>query len=179
MPVFDIATKRFDGVFPETFAEQIGIAGDVRREHHVFERENRVIRGGRLGIQNVEAGGGDPCFGERADERLLVEDLTPSRVDQARPWVSSAAAVASPIKCRVLSRKRHVDRDEIGSREQFIEAHFLDAHARPSLFDRRPGREAMNFMSKPEIFLATRRAIRPKPARPNVWPARCQSGQAR
>jgi hypothetical protein len=62
-------------MFPEAFMEYVRIAGDMRGQDHIVEPENRVIRGWRLRLQNVEAGRGDPAFAESADECLLVDDL--------------------------------------------------------------------------------------------------------
>ena len=126
MPVRDIATQRFDGMLPEAFTEQIGIAGDMRRDHDVIEARIGSSGAGGSGSSTSRPAACDPALGEGADERLLVDDLSPRGVDQDglgfhQPQLSFADRVTG------LFRERHVDRDEIGPREQLVEADFLDA----------------------------------------------------
>src|SRR5581483_2353610 len=118
------ATGERDGgvhrLLPADGAEAVGEAADVGSEDHVGAADQRVIGRGRLLLQHVQAGAGDPAVVEGADERLLVDDAAAGGVDQDRGRLHQAQ-LALPDQVAGTAGERDVDREEVGPGQQLVE----------------------------------------------------------
>src|SRR4051812_37867716 len=59
-------------------------AGDMGREGHVLHPQQRVVVGGRLGLQHIQRGMGDPAFLQRLDQRFLVHRRAAADIHEDR-----------------------------------------------------------------------------------------------
>jgi hypothetical protein len=113
--------KHRQGCRASTFAEAlICPAYRVWRKDDVVERDERMCRRERLLVEDVQRRTRDVLFGERSDERPLVDDRAARNVDQVRgrlhkgellrvkqPRVSGASGHATQTKSeRVRSSSR-------------------------------------------------------------------------
>ena len=90
------------------------------RQHHVRQLRQRVMRRQRLGVEDVEAGTGDPLLRERRDQGSLIDDRAARGIDEIRaplhepdpPGVEQTAR----FRCQ-----REVDRDDVRFAQQLIQ----------------------------------------------------------
>ena len=56
--------------------------GDMRRQHDLVEREQRVVLRRWLLVEHVQPRRGDAAFGQSRRERRLIDDAATRRVDE-------------------------------------------------------------------------------------------------
>ena len=86
---------------------------EVRREHGVRGLEERVVRGGRLGLEDVEGGARDLAVGQGLGYGRLVVHAAASDVDQHHAGLEIADVVGVDDAARRLVQ-RHVNGDDVG-----------------------------------------------------------------
>src|SRR6185312_9749261 len=104
----------------------VGPAERVRRQQDVVQRQDRVIRIGRLLFQDIEPGPGDQAVLQNLRQRLLVHDRSTRRIDE----ISGRLHETEPIRIDDMvrfGRQRNADRQHVGTAEHVLEAHQLDA----------------------------------------------------
>ena len=98
----------------------IGGRTEVRGHDDVLEsKQGRV--GGRLIDEDIETGSGDATRLERRVQRILIDQAAPGHVDNERRRLHQRKLVRRDHPGR-LGRLRHVDGDEVGLGEQFIQS---------------------------------------------------------
>ena len=97
-----------------------GDAGDMRRQDHVVEREQRVVRGDRLGLEGVEPGAAEMPAAQRIDECRLVDDGPRAVLTSSAPGFISASS-RRPISPRVSLGERAVQAQDVDARKQRVE----------------------------------------------------------
>ncbi len=97
----------------------VGGGAQMRSEDDVVELEERRS-GRRLGDEDVDAGAGDPLGLERGVERILVDDPTAARVDDAQLRLGDREHVGVDQAGR-LGRLRDVDGDEVARPHELLE----------------------------------------------------------
>ena len=90
------------------------------RHDHVRQGQNRVVGRGRLLLEHVEPGPGDPAAGERRVEGALVHDRPAGGVDQVSPRLHQPELRRADQVVR-LARQRAVDRDEVALAQQRVQ----------------------------------------------------------
>ena len=97
---------------PGLLLRLFGAGAEVRGDDHVGEGEQRRV-GTRLGGEDVDAGAADPTIGERAGERLLVDDAAAGGVDDDHRRLDRVQLGVTDEPDR-LRRLRQVHRDQVG-----------------------------------------------------------------
>jgi hypothetical protein len=102
----------------------------VRREQQVGRTGERRSGGQRLGVEHVERRAAELPARERRRDGRLVDDAAARGVDQDR----AALHRREPSRVDEVPRRRdqrHVQRDDVGLREQRLETARLDARVAP------------------------------------------------
>ena len=97
----------------------------MRRQHHVVERKQRVVRFRRLLVEDVEPRPRDLPRGQRLGERDFVDDRAAARVDEHRARLEEGdlAGADEVAGGRV---EGNVERDDVGGSQELSEQPELD-----------------------------------------------------
>src|SRR5262249_49252530 len=68
----------------EVLNRLLGVEGCVRRQDHIAERSERMLRGRGLRHEDVERSPGDPTLAQRLEQRVLVDERAARGVDEVR-----------------------------------------------------------------------------------------------
>ncbi len=98
----------------------------MRRAHDVRQAEERAFRGG-LDLEHVEAGAGDMAGLDGLGKRRLVHETAAGAVDDANARLGLGQRLGIEDVAGLVG-KRHMQRDEIGLRQQLVELDLLHAH---------------------------------------------------
>ena len=99
-------------------------AAQMRRQQDVLQPEQVRMHFG-LTLEDVERGAGNEVLTQRPRQRRLVDDLPTCRVDEVRRPLHPRQGLAVDQVTR-LRRQGHVQRDDVGARNQPVEPHELD-----------------------------------------------------
>src|SRR5436190_39064 len=99
---------------------------EVRRDDHLLEPEQRVVGGWRLLLEDVERRARHAPAADRVGERPLVHDAAPGAVDDPDSGLDAGERVLAEQMAGV-PRQGHVNRDEVGAREEIVELDGFDA----------------------------------------------------
>ena len=91
----------------------------MRRQHHVVHGKKLRLDEG-LVLEHVEAGAGDAAFGERADERGLVDQCAARGIDEKGARLHQRE-LARPDQMPGFLAQRRMDRDEVRVSENLVE----------------------------------------------------------
>ena len=98
----------------------------MRGEDDVVERQEGVVRLGRLRLENVERSTSDAPLLERYGERALVDDRPTRHVDEVGRRLHERDPLGVDEMMRLLG-ERASDADEVGRRKERLESDELDA----------------------------------------------------
>ena len=116
------------------------------------------------------AGARDPSALKRVDEGELIDNGSARRVDQERGGLHQRELARSDLATS-FRPKRRVDRNEVGSPQQFVERGEADARSRSTSGGLRRGDQYRTFIWKPRARRATAVPMRPPPPiKPKVLP---------
>jgi hypothetical protein len=110
----------------------LGGGAEVRREDDILAREQRVVLGRGLALEDVERGALEPSRRERVGERELVDEATARAVHEPCAGLHREDALAREDVARLVA-VGDVQADEVGAREQLVEGQELDAFERRAL----------------------------------------------
>src|SRR5688572_5809335 len=103
----------------------IGPAQGVRRQDHVVELQDRIVRRRRLLLEHVEPGARDAPLGEHPGQRLLIDDRPARGIDEIGGRLHQRQALGID-EMPGLWRQRTIDAQHIGTLEQILQPDQLD-----------------------------------------------------
>ena len=133
----------------------------------VWQRKQRIVRGHRLGVGDVEGGRRDGAITQCRRQCDLVDDRTARGVDQDGRGLHGRQRLR-PHEVPGLGREVDVEGHEVGLGQKRVHRHRLDAERAWSSSDGGKASWTSTRMSKPRARLAISRPMRPKPTMPKV-----------
>ena len=121
---------RLEGVAGYAGEALVREAQAMRRDDDVVERQDRVVPGRRLDLEDVEPSARDAPGGERLVERALLDDRAPRGVDDVRRGLHQRD-LARPDQAARRRAQRAIDRDEVGAAHHLVEAAH-ELHVQPA-----------------------------------------------
>jgi hypothetical protein len=91
----------------------------VRREQRVVEGAQRVRRGQRLAVVDVERGAGDAAAAQGLDQRGLVDEGAARRVDEEGPQLHAPELGRADEPARRFA-EHEVNRDDVGRGQELV-----------------------------------------------------------
>jgi hypothetical protein len=125
-PVLQVVDHLLDDLERDALLRFFGRGAEVGREDDAVELEQRVLRGHRLLDEDVERDAAELAALEAADERPFVVHAAARAVHEQDALLHLRDRVVVHDAARLV-RERRVRRDRVGTPEELIDAHELDA----------------------------------------------------
>ena len=110
----------------------VGCGAQMRRDDHVAELEQRMVRRRRLFDEDIERRTGDFARAQRLRQRGLIDDSAARAIDNPHALFHFGERSRTDHPARVVGERR-VHRDKVGALENLLETRQLDADPRRRL----------------------------------------------